>query len=172
MQSGIGTTVRRKEDLRLVTGRGCYSDDFNFPDQAYGAAVRSPHAHALIRGIDVAAARAMPGVLAVLTGADALADGLTRIPHLTAAGAAPDIVLVNRDGSPVPAAPHYVLPADRVRHVGTAVAFVIAETVAQAKDAAEKVIVDYEPLPAVTDAKAAIEKDAPRLYDELPNIMI
>ncbi len=172
MQSGIGTTVRRKEDLRLVTGRGCYSDDFDFPDQAYGAAVRSPHAHALIRGIDVAAARAMPGVLAVLTGADALADGLTRIPHLTAAGTAPDIVLVNRDGSPVPAAPHYVLPADRVRHVGTAVAFVIAETVAQAKDAAEKVIVDYEPLPAVTDAKAAIEKDAPRLYDELPNIMI
>ena len=157
MQAGIGTTVRRKEDLRLVTGRGCYSDDFNFPDQAYGAAVRSPHAHALIRAIDVAAARAMPGVLAVLTGADALADGLTRIPHLTAAGTPPDIVLTNRDGSPVPAAPHYVLPTDRVRHVGTAVAFVIAETVAQAKDAAEKVVVDYEPLPAVTDAKAAVE---------------
>ena len=172
MQSGIGTTVRRKEDLRLVTGRGCYSDDFNFPDQAYGAAVRSPHAHALIRGIDVAAARAMPGVLAVLTGADALADGLTRIPHLTAAGTPPDIVLTNRDGSPVPAAPHYVLPTDRVRHVGTAVAFVIAETVAQAKDAAEKVVVDYEPLPAVIDAKAAVENDAPRLYDDLPNIMI
>ena len=69
MQAGIGDTVRRKEDLRLVTGRGCYSDDFNFPDQAYGAAVRSPHAHALISCIDVAAARAMPGVLAVLTGA-------------------------------------------------------------------------------------------------------
>ncbi len=172
MQSGIGTTARRKEDLRLVTGRGCYSDDFHFPGQAYGAAVRSPHAHALIRGIDVAAARAMPGVLAVLTGADALADGLTRIPHLTAAGSPPDIVLVNRDGSPVPAAPHYVLPPDRVRHVGTAVAFVIAETVAQAKDAAEKVVVDYEPLAAVTDAKAAVENDAPRLYDDLPNIMI
>ena len=172
MQSGIGTTVRRKEDLRLVTGRGCYSDDFNFPDQAYGAAVRSPHAHALIRSIDVNAACAMPGVLAVLTGADALADGLTRIPHLTAAGSPPDIVLVNRDGSPVPAAPHYVLPTDRVRHVGTAVAFVIAETVAQAKDAAEKVILDYEPLPAVIDAKAAVGKDAPRLYDDLPNIMI
>jgi carbon-monoxide dehydrogenase large subunit len=172
MQSGIGTTVRRKEDLRLVTGRGCYSDDFNFPDQAYGAAVRSAHAHALIRGIDIAVARAMPGVLAVLTGADALAGGLSRIPHLTAAGTAPDIVLTNRDGSPVPAAPHYVLPTDRVRHVGTAVAFVIAETVVQAKDAAEKVIVDYEPLPAVIDAKAAVEKDAPRLYDDLPNIMI
>jgi len=172
MQSGIGTTVRRKEDLRLVTGRGRYSDDFNFPGEAYGAAVRSPHAHARIRGIEADAARAMPGVLAVLTGADALADGLSRIPHLTAAGTPPDIVLVNRDGSPVPAAPHYVLPTDRVRHVGTAIAFVIAETVAQAKDAAEKVVVDYEPLPAVTDAKIAVEKNAPRLYDDLPNIMI
>jgi aerobic carbon-monoxide dehydrogenase large subunit len=172
MQSGIGTTVRRKEDLRLVTGRGRYSDDFNFPGEAYGAAVRSAHAHARIRSIKADAARAMPGVLAVLTGADALADGLSRIPHLTAAGTPPDIVLVNRDGSPVPAAPHYVLPTDRVRHVGTAVAFVIAETVAQAKDAAEKVVVDYEPLPAVTDAKIAVEKNAPRLYDDLPNIMI
>src|SRR6202142_584645 len=172
MNAGIGQTVRRKEDARLVTGRGNYSDDVNLPGQAYGAAVRSPHAHALIRSITVAAAHAMPGVLAVLTGQDALADGLTRIPHLAAAGTPPDIVLTNRDGSPVPAAPHYVLPTDRVRHVGTAVAFVIAETVAQAKDAAEKVVVDYEPLPAGVDAKAAVEKDAPRLYDDLPNIMI
>jgi len=81
-------------------------------------------------------------------------------------------VLHNRDGSPVPAAPHYVLPTDRVRHVGTAVAFVIAETLAQAKDAAEKIVVDYDPLPAVIDAKTAAEKNAPRLYDDLPNIMI
>src|SRR5580693_1661661 len=137
MQAGIGDTVRRKEDLRLVTGRGCYSDDFNFPGQVYAAMVRSPHAHARIRSIDVSAARTMPGVLAVLTGQDALADGLTRIPHLAAPGTPPDIVLHNRDGSPVPAAPHPVLPTDRVRHVGQAVAFVIAETVAQAKDAAE-----------------------------------
>ena len=72
MQVGIGKPARRKEDLRLLTGRGCYSDDFNFPGQAYGAALRSPHAHALIRSIDVTAARARPGVLAVLTGADAL----------------------------------------------------------------------------------------------------
>src|SRR6202044_2485866 len=152
MNAGIGQTVRRKEDARLVTGRGNYSDDVNLPGQAYGAAVRSPHAHALIRSIDVAAARAMPGVLAVLTGQDALADGLTRIPHLAAAGTPPDIVLHNRDGSPVPVAPHFVLPTDRVRHVGAAVAFVIAETVAQAKDAAEAVTVDYEMLPAVIDA--------------------
>jgi aerobic carbon-monoxide dehydrogenase large subunit len=172
MNAKIGGEVRRKEDLRLVTGRGHYSDDLNLPGQAYGAAVRSPHAHARIRSIDTTAARAMPGVLAVLTGADALADGLKRIPHLAAPGTPPDIVLHNRDGSPVPAAPHFVLPADRVRHVGTAVAFVIAETVAQAKDAAEHVVVDYEPLPAVIDAKDAVAPDAPRLYDDLPNIMI
>src|SRR5580658_10211327 len=172
MRAGIGDAARRKEDARLVTGRGCYSDDFNFPGQAYAAVVRSPHAHAHIRAIDVEAARAMPGVLAVLTGADAVADGLTRIPHLAAPGNPPDIVLHNRDGSPVPAAPHHVLPTDRVRHVGTAVAFVVAETIAAAKDAAEKVVVDYEPLPAVIDATAAVEKNAPRLYDDLPNIMI
>ena len=172
MNAGIGDTVRRKEDSRLVTGRGCYSDDFNFPGQAYAAVVRSPHAHARIRSIHVEGARAMPGVLAVLTGADAQADGLTRIPHLAAPGNPPDIVLHNRDGSPVPAAPHHVLATDRVRHVGTAVAFVVAETIAEAKDAAEKVVVDYEPLPAVTDAKAAVAPDAPRLYDDLPNIMI
>src|ERR1700691_3257544 len=126
MSAKIGDAVRRKEDLRLVTGRGCYSDDFNFPDQAYGAALRAPHAHALIRSIDASAARAMPGVLAVLTGQDALADGLQRIPHLAAPGTPPDLVLKNRDGSAVPAAPHHILPTDRVRHVGPAVAFVIA----------------------------------------------
>src|SRR3984893_16269163 len=172
MNAGIGQTVRRKEDARLVTGRGNYSDDCNLPGQAYGAALRSPHAHALIRAIDVTAARAMPGVLAVLTGQDALADGLTRIPHLAAAGTPPDIVLTNRDGSPVPVAPHHVLASDRVRHVGAAVAFVIAETIAAAKDAAEKVGVDYEPLPAVIDAAGPVEPDAPRLYDALANIMI
>jgi carbon-monoxide dehydrogenase large subunit len=172
MNAGIGSTVRRKEDLRLVTGHGCYSDDFNFTGQVYGAVVRSPHAHALIRSVETAEARTMPGVLAVLTGADALADGLKRIPHLAAPGTAPDIVLHNRDGSPVPAAPHLVLSTDRVRHVGAAVAFVVAETVTQAKDAAEKVIVAYEPLPAVTDAKIAVKGSTPRLYDDLPNIMI
>jgi aerobic carbon-monoxide dehydrogenase large subunit len=172
MNAGIGSAVRRKEDLRLVTGRGCYSDDFNFPGQAYAAMVRSPHAHARIRSIEVTAARAMPGVLAVLTGKDALADGLTRIPHAAAPGTPPDIVLKNRDGSPVPAAPHPVLPADRARHVGQAVAFVIAETIAQAKDAAEKVVVEYEPLPVVTQGPHSAEGNAPRLYDDLPNIMI
>src|SRR5580658_5848136 len=172
MRAGIGDAARRKEDLRLVTGRGCYSDDFNFPGQAYGAALRSPHAHALIRSIDTQAARAMPGVLAVLTGEDVRADGLKVIPHLAAPGTPPDIVLHNRDGSPVPVAPHPVLPIDRVRHVGTAIAFVIAETIAAAKDAAERIVVDYEALPAVIDAKAAVEPGAPRLYDDIPNVVI
>ncbi len=172
MYAGIGDTVRRKEDVRLISGRGSYSDDFNLPGQVYAAMVRSPHAHARISGIDCAAARALPGVLAVLTGADARADGLNRIPHLAAPGTPPDIVLKNRDGSPVPAAPHHVLPADRVRHVGTAVACVIAETLVAAKDAAEKVLVAYEPLPVVTDPKAAAEPGATRLYDDLPNVMI
>jgi carbon-monoxide dehydrogenase large subunit len=172
MQAGIGHSVRRKEDLRLLTGHGCYSDDVNLAGQAYAVMVRSPHAHALIRAIDTTAARSMPGVLAVLTGQDVHADGLKRIPHLTAPGTPPDLVLHTRDGSPVPAAPHHVLPADRVRHVGTAVACVIAETVVQAKDAAENVVVSYEPLPSVTDAKAALAGEAPRLYDDLANMMI
>ncbi len=172
MQAGIGNAVRRKEDLRLLTGRGCYSDDVNLPGQAYGVVLRAPHAHAVIRAIDVAAARAMPGVVAVLTGADADADGIKPIPHPPNPGTAPDIVLKNRDGSPVPVAPHPVLPTDRVRHVGTAVAFVIAETVTAAKDAAEHIIVDYEPLAAATEAKTAVQTDAPRLYDDLSNIMI
>src|SRR5262249_5067881 len=100
MQVVRGDAVRRKEDLRLLTGHGCYSDDFNFPGQAYATALRAPHAHALIRGIDATAARGMPGVIAVLTGEDACADGLKAIPHLATPGAPPDIVLHNRDGSP------------------------------------------------------------------------
>jgi carbon-monoxide dehydrogenase large subunit len=172
MHANIGDAVRRKEDFRLVTGRGCYSDDFTLPGQAHAAVVRSPHAHARIVRIDTAAARAMPGVLAVLTGDDTRADGLNRIPHLAAPGTPPDVVLKNRDGSPVPAAPHHVLATDRARHVGAAVAFVIAETIAAAKDAAEKVEVEYEPLPVVISAVAASASGALRLYEDLPNVMI
>src|SRR6516164_678066 len=172
MRAVIGDSVRRKEDLRLLTGHGCYSDDFNFPGQAYATALRAPHAHALIRGIDATAARGMPGVIAVLTGEDACADGLKAIPHLATPGAPPDIVLHNRDGSPVPVAPHHILPTDRVRHVGTAVAFVIAETLAAAKDAAERIVVHYDALPVVTDASAALAPEAPRLYDDIRNVVI
>jgi aerobic carbon-monoxide dehydrogenase large subunit len=172
MPAGIGDSVLRKEDARLLTGRGCYSDDVNVSGQAHAVAVRSPHAHALIRAIDAAAALAVPGVLAVLTGADALADGLRPIPHNTTSGTPPDIVLHNRDRSAAAVAPHPVLPLDRVRHVGTAVAFVIAETLASAKEAAERVLISYDPLPAFSTATEAIKPGAPRLYDDIPNILI
>src|SRR5580704_10291127 len=166
MQSGIGDPVRRKEDLRLVTGRGRYSDDFNFPGQAYAAMVRSPHAHARIRGIDTAAALAAPGVLAVLTGRDLVADGLKPIPHKVWSQHPAEVHLREHGGFKTFTAPHYALPPDKVRFVGEAVAMVIATTVAAAKDGAEQVAIDYEALPAVTDTLEAARPDAPRLFEE------
>ncbi|HUI96906.1 MAG TPA: xanthine dehydrogenase family protein molybdopterin-binding subunit [Xanthobacteraceae bacterium] len=170
--TGIGRPVRRKEDLRLVVGQGCYSDDVNLPGQAYAVMVRSPHAHARIRAIETAAARAAPGVLAVLTGRDMLADGVKPIPHKQFSYHPAEIPLKNKSGAPIFAASHYPLPADRARYVGEAVAVVVAETVAAAKDAAELVAVDYVPLPAVTDAVAGAEPEAPRLWDEAENVLI
>ena len=163
--AGIGQPVRRLEDKRLITGQGCFSDDVNLPGQVYAVMVRSPHAHARILSIDIQNATAVPGVLAVLTGKDLLADGLKPIPHNPFAHPA-EIQLVNRDGTPVFAAPHYPLAIDKVRYVGEAVAVVIAKTVAAAKDGAELVEVDYEALPAVTDTVAAAQPDAPRVWDE------
>jgi carbon-monoxide dehydrogenase large subunit len=170
--AGIGSPVRRKEDLRLVAGKGCYSDDVNLPNQAYAVMVRSPHAHARIRAIDTAAARAVPGVLAVLTGRDILADGVKPIPHKAFSYHPAEIPLRNKDDAPIFAARHYPLPADRARFVGEAVAMVVAETVAIAKDAAERVEIDYEPLDAVIDAVAAAEPDAPQLWDGGQNVLI
>src|SRR5207244_10178953 len=164
--TGIGQPVRRREDLRLLTGRGRFSDDVNLPGQAYAAMVRSPHAHARIAGIDAAQALAAPGVLAVLTGADFLADGLKSIPHRPFSLSPPDIRLANRDGSEIFIAPHFPLPADKARFVGEAVAMVVAESVHAAKDAAELVRIDYEPLPAETSAGAATRPGAPRVWDE------
>src|ERR1700739_1153849 len=106
MHAGIGDAVRRKEDLRLLTGRGCYSDDFNFPGQAYGAALRSPHAHALIRSIDIAAARAIPAVPDVRPGGEGGKTAPNPTPNRAPPGPPPNIGLHTRDGSPVPAAPH------------------------------------------------------------------
>ena len=147
MPATIGQPLRRKEDLRLLIGGGRFSDDVSLPGQAYAVMVRSPHAHARIRAIDTAKARAMPGVLAVLTAADAAADGIKPIPHTPIPMKPPaDIELRNRDGSAHGYAPHPVLAPDRVRHVGEQVAMVVAETVAAARDAAEHVAVDYEPL--------------------------
>jgi carbon-monoxide dehydrogenase large subunit len=167
MIAGIGASLPRLEDERLLTGRGCYSDDFALPGQAYAAVVRSPHAHARIRSIDTAAARTTPGVLAILTAADAMADGLQLIPHIPAAMSPPDIRLDNIDGSPHRVKRQPVLATDVVRFVGEAVAFVVAETLVLAKDAAEAVSVDYQPLGAVADAADAARPTAPLLWDDL-----
>ena len=122
MKAGIGQALRRKEDLRLVVGQGCYSDDVNLPGQAYAVMVRSPHAHARIRAIDAGAARAAAGVFAVLTGHDMLADGIKPIPHKQFSYHPAEIPLKNKSGTPVFAASHYPLPADKARFAGEAVA--------------------------------------------------
>src|SRR4030081_1855950 len=133
--TGIGQPVRRREDLRLLTGKGRYSDDVNVPGQAYAVMVRSPHAHARIRAIDTSQAEALPGVLAVLSGADAVKDGLKPIPHRPIMGP-PDIALGKRDASDKFLSPHRVLPTDKARFAGEAVAVVVADSLAIAKDAA------------------------------------
>jgi carbon-monoxide dehydrogenase large subunit len=162
----IGQPVRRKEDERLLTGRGCFSDDLNLPGQMYAIFVRSPHAHAHIRAIDTRPALAIPGVAAVLTGQDLRTDGLKPIPHHPMSMHPAEIRLANRDGTPVFSAPHYPLACDKVRFVGEALAVVIAESVAIARDGAEQVGVDYEMLPAIVDTVAAAEADAPRVWEE------
>lgn len=165
-RSGIGEPIPRKEDFRLVTGGGCFSDDVNLPAQAFAAIVRSPHAHARIERIDAETALAQPGVLCILTGADAVADGLRSIPHRPILRGTADIVLANRDGSEPFISPHLPLPTDRARFVGEPVAIVVAESVAAARNAADFVTVDYEPLPAVTHSVDAIQPGAPRLWEE------
>ena len=166
MDAGIGTPVLRKEDSRLLTGNGRFSDDLNLPGQAYAAMVRSPHAHARIAGMDTGEALAAPGVLAVLTGADFLGDGLKSIPHRPFSLSPPDIRLANRDGSEIFIAPHFPLPADKARFVGEAVAMVVAESAQAAKDAAERVRIEYEVLPSVADAEAAAGAGSPLLWEE------
>jgi aerobic carbon-monoxide dehydrogenase large subunit len=165
--SGIGQPVRRKEDLRLVTGSGRYGDDFVLPRMVHAAFVRSPHAHARIRAIDKGAALALPGALAVLTGADYTADGLKPIPHDAGLMGPPDLTVRKRSG-PI-TTEHWPLPLEKARFVGEAVVMVVAETIAAAKDMAEQVRVDYEPLPAVARASDAIKQGAPVLWDEAPD---
>src|SRR5437588_6078480 len=156
----IGQPVSRSEDPVLLRGRGRYSDDVNLPGQAYAVMVRSPHAHGVIRGLDAIAARAMPGVLAVYTAADLAAGGIGPLP--------PRQVMNNRDGTPMLSPVRYALATDKVRHVGEAVAAVVADTVAAAKDAAEAVGVDIEPLAAVSEPALADASGAPQIYGEVP----
>ena len=164
--TGIGAPVRRREDQRLLTGQGRYSDDLNLSGQAYAVMVRSPHAHARVRGIDTAAALAAPGVLAVLTGADMQADALHPIPHAVWSGHPAELFLPNTDGSEAVIPGHFCLATSEVRHVGEIVAVVVAESLAAARDAAELVEPDYRPLQAVTRATTAAQPQAPAVRND------
>ena len=159
-QFGIGQPVRRVEDRRFITGHGSYLDDISRPRQAYAFMLRSPHAHARITAIDAAMALAAPGVLAVLTGEDLALDGIGDIPCLSA--------VTNRDQSPSVLPPHPAITRDRVRHVGDTVAMVVAETTAAARDAAELIAVDYEPLPAAVETAHALDPGQPQVWDNAP----
>jgi carbon-monoxide dehydrogenase large subunit len=156
----IGQAVRREEDLRLLRGRGRYVDDAGRPSDARGYVLRSPHAHARIRGIDVARAKAAPGVLAVLTGADLARRGLGTLT--------PGVGRRRSNGSPAFVCPQPLLAQERVRYVGDPVAFIVADTLNQAKDAAELVEIDYEPLPAVITAAAALAPGAAAVWEDNP----
>ena len=157
----VGQSVPREEDPRLLTGAGEFLDDVSLRGQAWGYVLRSPHAHAHIRRIDIAAAKAAPGVLTVLTGADWAAEGYGGLP-------CEDLAKTRPDGSPI-YQPHYpALVKDTARCVGDAVAFVVAETALQARDAAELIEVEYEPLPAVADVGSAVEPDAPLVWPDCP----
>jgi aerobic carbon-monoxide dehydrogenase large subunit len=157
--TGIGASVRRKEDHRFVTGAGHYTDDISRPGQVYAYFVRSPHAHATIKSIDAKAASGMPGVLAVLTGAELAND---KIGNLICGW-----MIHSKDGTPMKMAAHPALAVGKACHVGDAIAVVIAGSLAQARDAAEKVKVDYAVLPAVADPAAA-QKAAPLIHDVAP----
>jgi carbon-monoxide dehydrogenase large subunit len=164
MKFSVGQPVRRYEDLRLITGRGRYTDDVALPNMAYAFVLRSPMGHANIKRIDAAAARKMPGVLFVGTGDDVRTDGLGDVPCSTP--------LVSRDGKPRHDTPRPILAQGKVRHVGQPVALVVAQTLAQARDAAEAIEVDYESLPAVTEAKDALAPGAPQLFDHVPGNLL
>lgn len=158
---GMAQPVRRVEDPRLLLGHGRYTDDVAAPGALFGYVLRSGYAAAKILAIDVSQARAMPGVAAVYTAADLTADGIGGLPC--------NIPLKNRDGTPRASVPHPVLAVDMVRHVGDPVAFIVAETIQAARDAAELIVVDYEGLPSITELAAAIEPGAPQLWPQAQN---
>ena len=159
LKFGLGQPLTRYEDRKLLTGGGEYADDIRLPGAAHAYVLRSPVAHAELRGVDVAAAKAMPGVLLALTGEDVRADGLGDIPCQHA--------LPGRKDTPRPA-----LAQGRLRHVGQPVALVVAETLEQARDAAEAIELDYEELPAVVDGPAALEPGAPQLFAHIPGNLV
>lgn len=157
----IGDSVLRKEDERFLTGAGQYTDDIDLTNLVHAVFVRSPHAHAKIRAIDTAAAKAAPGVLAVYTGEDVAGDKIAGLPC--------GWLITSTNGEPMKEPAHPILAIGKVRHVGDQVAMVIARTSEQAKDAAELVEVDYEPLPAIADVRDAQKEGAPTVHDEAPD---
>jgi len=169
----IGQPLRRKEDHRLLTGKGRFTDDFNMAEQAYAVMVRSPYPHARILQVDGARAGRMPGVLGVFGGADCLADGLAPIPHSPVPSTRYDLKLTGPGGGAIFIGPQPLLPMDKVRHVGEALAMVVAETLPQALDAAEAVEVEYEELPRVAASEAALASGAPVIWDEVrDNVLV
>ncbi|MBP0590392.1 xanthine dehydrogenase family protein molybdopterin-binding subunit [Paraburkholderia sp. LEh10] len=175
-QSFIGRPVARLEDTRLTTGHGCYTDDIVLPGQLFAVMVRSPYPHAEIKEIKSDVAAEAPGVVAIFVGSDLVEDGVSPIPHdnfflgsREAMKASADVYLVNRDGSETRVPPHRLLPLDRTRYVGEAVAMVVADSVEHAKDAAELVEVTYAELPFIVSAKEAIDASAPRLWEDVEN---
>jgi len=161
---GIGARVLRKEDKRFISGKGRYTDDMTVPGMCHAAFVRSPHAHARVGSIDASAAEAMPGVIAVLNGTQLAGDGIGNLIC--------GWMIHSKDGSPMNMGAWPALASEVVRHVGQAVAIVVAETQAQARDAAENVVVDWQELPAVVNAAKALEPGAPQLHPEAPNNLI
>ncbi len=167
-RQGIGRSVLRKEDLRLLLGQGRYVPDMELPGMAYATVVRSPHAHALIRAIDKRAAEAVPGVIAVLTGTEFLADGRKPIAHKPTLVGGADVRVTVRQGFTIFTVPQATLAVGRTRYVGEPIALVVAHSVSAAKDGAERVEVDYELLPAVARASDAVATGAPLVWDECP----
>jgi carbon-monoxide dehydrogenase large subunit len=170
--SEVGRPVLRKEDPRLLTGAGRFTDDFNLPGQTHAAMVRSPLPHARILNVDKSRALLMPGVLGVYAGADCAADRLAPIPHQPLPATRDDMKLTGPGGAAIFEGPHALLPSDRARHVGEAVAMVVAETREQAADAAEAVAVEYAELPWVTHSEDALAASAPVVWDEAPGNLL
>lgn len=161
---GVAQAVRRVEDIRFITGTGEYADDIRLEGQLFAVVVRSPYAHAKILSVDADDAKTLPGVVDIVTGQELQDAGVGGLPSLWP--------VKNKDGSKRAEPPHFALAHDKVRHVGDGVAFVVAESLAQAREAAEAVMVDYEPLDAVADARKAKEPDAPLLHDSAPGNLV
>ena len=157
----IGKSVKRVEDNRLLKGEGRYTDDFNMPNQTFAVYVRSPHAHANLVSVDISAAKAMDGVINVFTGKDIKDAGIV--------GSICGWQVDFKNGDTMKEPGHPILAVDKVRHVGDAVALVIAEDIGKAKDAAGAVEVNYEVLDAIVDPKAAVQDGAPQVHDDVPN---